>query len=289
MKVIIFVFSLLVSLSLLSNTPCDHPYYPATFSQNILAMNVKNNELKKMIQAVLNKAHLEREGNTDVLVDRCERGQTCNQRKVLHYSEARAYLFGKLHLQKDNHGYYIKDVYCNKTFDSQTPHIKDVGPMQIPNADVINCEHTWPQSRFSTAYSAEEQKSDLHHLFPTENTANGIRGNYQFGEVSEPAEVDLCNTSTFGVYQNRKSRDFSAFFFEPPIEHRGNVARALFYFSVKYDLNISTDEEYYLRKWHIQDPVDDEELQRNDEIYKIQSNRNPFIDYPFIVDLINDF
>jgi len=289
MKVIIFVFLLIVSLNAISGASYDHPYYPSNFAQTIWAMSVKNNEMKKMVQEVLTKAHLEREGKADTLVDKCQEGQICNKRRILQYSEARAYLFGKLHLHKDNHGYYIKDVYCNKTFDSHTPHIKDVGPMRIPNADVLNCEHTWPQSRFSTTFSAEEQKSDLHHLFPSENTANSIRGNYQFGEVSEPAEVNLCDTSTFGVYQSRKSRDFTAFFFAPPMEHRGNVARALFYFSIKYDLRISPDEEFYLRKWHIQDPVDDEELQRNDEIYEIQFNRNPFIDYPFIVDLINDF
>ena len=41
-----------------------------------------------------------------------------------------------------------------------------------------------------------------------------------------------------------------------------------------------------LLKWHRQDPVSDKERNRNDEVYKLQSNRNPFIDYPDLVEYI---
>jgi endonuclease I len=47
--------------------------------------------------------------------------------------------------------------------------------------------------------------------------------------------------------------------------------------------------EAVLRKWHKDDPVDDEERDRNEKIMKLQGNRNPFIDYPELVDKINDF
>ena len=77
--------------------------------------------------------------------------------------------------------------------------------------------------------------------------------------------------------------------FEPPENHRGNVARALFYFSVRYKIQIDPLEEGYLRDWHREDPVDAEERKRNDEIFKIQQNRNPFIDEPLLVDDIRDF
>ena len=39
-----------------------------------------------------------------------------------------------------------------------------------------------------------------------------------------------------------------------------------------------------LKTWHNEDPVDDFELQRNNRIYEYQGNRNPYIDYP---DLVN--
>ena len=41
-----------------------------------------------------------------------------------------------------------------------------------------------------------------------------------------------------------------------------------------------------LMKWHNQDPVSEREIKRNNEVAKIQKNRNPFIDYPELVDYI---
>lgn len=38
--------------------------------------------------------------------------------------------------------------------------------------------------------------------------------------------------------------------------------------------------------WHNQDPVDYYETYRNEQIQKIQGNYNPFIDNPWLVDLI---
>ena len=77
--------------------------------------------------------------------------------------------------------------------------------------------------------------------------------------------------------------------FEPPVEHKGNVARALFYFAVRYDMRIAAHEEFFLRQWNVIDPVDDEEIARNNEIERLQGNRNPFIDDAALVELIEDF
>ena len=77
--------------------------------------------------------------------------------------------------------------------------------------------------------------------------------------------------------------------FEPREVHRGNVARALFYFSVIYDQPIEPFEEVVLRQWHIDDPVDQRERERNQKIATIQLSRNPFIDYPDLVERIGDF
>ena len=41
-----------------------------------------------------------------------------------------------------------------------------------------------------------------------------------------------------------------------------------------------------LLQWHKQDPVDEYEKQRNEKIYEIQGNRNPFIDHPEWVEKI---
>jgi len=42
-----------------------------------------------------------------------------------------------------------------------------------------------------------------------------------------------------------------------------------------------------LRQWHGNDSVSAKETSRNTAIKSIQGNRNPFVDYPELVDLID--
>jgi endonuclease I len=78
-------------------------------------------------------------------------------------------------------------------------------------------------------------------------------------------------------------------FFEPPAGHKGNVARALFYFATRYRVKMSETQEFYLRKWNKMDPPDDMEIKRNQRIYELSGVRNPYIDHPEYVDLIPSF
>jgi len=198
--------------------------------------------------------------------------------KVFSYKEARRILFGELFLERDSRGFKIVDSYCEKTFDSSS----GVGQNRIPNHNKVNCEHTWPQSRFNRRESTSAQKSDLHHLFPVKATANSTRGNIPFGEVYGETIPD-CDASSRGddIYEGTSA-------FEPPKYHKGNVARALFYFSVRYNIAIPDQEELHLRAWNIADPVDREEMARNERIEELQGNRNPFIDDPDLVDKITN-
>ena len=200
-------------------------------------------------------------------------------RPLTSYSQARKYIMQKVHLKKDNIGYYVEDVYCHINFR------KRVGPNNMPNHQDVNIEHTWPQSRFNRSQSKSFQKSDLHHLYPTQSVANSTRGNVIFQELSpQNAEpVRGCDDSLAG-YSSNGTRAF-----EPPEDHKGNVARALFYFSLRYDIKISYAEEVILRAWNNSDPVDEHERRRNDIIESIQGNRNPFIDDAELADLISDF
>jgi len=194
------------------------------------------------------------------------------------YTNARKHIMQKLHLGNDTWGYYVKDVYCNERVRQK------VGPKKMPSHTVINVEHTWPQSRFNKSKSKSVQKADLHHLFPTDSVANSTRGNHKFGDVRYGSSVGNCNDSKFGQITSGDE-----LVFQPPREHRGNVARALFYFSIRYDIDIPDYEEEMLMKWHRQDPVDAFERSRNEAISKIQGNRNPFIDRPYNAQLISDF
>jgi endonuclease I len=74
-----------------------------------------------------------------------------------------------------------------------------------------------------------------------------------------------------------------------PTVHKGNVARALFYFSVRYKIKIPATEEIVLRRWNDLDPIDNAEEVRNEQIYFAQGSRNPFIDFPELANSINKF
>jgi hypothetical protein len=262
----------------------DSTYYPLTFIQAVASGKLQNDELKHELNLVLTVRHLKNSnGGQDTLGCETEGVNGCYGQRSLGYDGARKVLFGKIHLKSDNNGYYVNDVYCNKHFGSDS----QVGPNRIPNNNLLNCEHTWPQSKFSGAYPKDIQKADLHHLFPTDSKANSIRGNIDFTDVNSDSG-DLaqgnCQASKFG-----NSATGGGDGFEPPLTHKGNVARALFYFSVRYKISIPKEEEATLRRWNDLDPVDQEEIDRNNAIYQAQANRNPFIDYPQLVNYISKF
>lgn len=199
--------------------------------------------------------------------------------KALGYNQAKKVLFGQLHLENGSEGYYVKDLYCERHFT------KGVGPGNLPDQNQVNCEHTWPQSKFTGSFPTELQKSDLHHLFPTDSKANSTRGNFEFAEVTENQNLSNCETSRSGPSVTSGGKTF----FEPPTTHKGNVARAIFYFSVRYKMPVSAAQEEFLKRWNQLDPVDDAEITRNNEIAKLQGNRNPFIDNSALIDQISDF
>lgn len=199
--------------------------------------------------------------------------------KSLGYNPAKKYLFGQLHLEKDNQGYYVKDLYC------EINYTKGVGPGSMPDQNQLNCEHTWPQSKFTGSFPTELQKSDLHHLFPTDSKANSTRGNFEFAEVTENQNLKNCEASRSGP----STVSGGSTFFEPPTTHKGNVARAIFYFAIRYKMQVSDAQEEFLKRWNQLDPVDDAERERNDQIEKLQGNRNPFIDRPELIDAISNF
>ena len=141
----------------------------------------------------------------------------------------------------------------------------------------FNTEHTWPQSLFS---QLEPMRSDMFHLFPTDETANGKRSNYPFGVVTNP------------TWSNGGSKfDQNSGIFEPRDDHKGETARAMFYFVMRYQnySNFLDTQESILRQWHYQFLPTAIEQKRCNDIQIYQKNRNPFIDYPQFVDRINSF
>lgn len=233
---------------------------------------------KEFLQKVLNEFHITTPGKHDVIASNCS-GSSCYRYSSVGYENARKIMFGELDTLKDSDGKYVRDVYCGKKFYFRS--VEDVNNMHTE----VNIEHTWPQSRFNGSIDKNIQKSDMHHLFLTDSDANNRRANHEFGDVSATTDelnVENCEISKLGEIGGGLK-------FTPPTAHRGNVARALFYFATRYNLNISKAEELILRQWHKADPIDSAEKTRHEMISKYQNVRNPFVDYPELVDTIADF
>jgi deoxyribonuclease-1 len=268
MKIRILAFALSFPLLALAS----NVYYPQDFETKIAKHELKDQELKDALFLVLDSAHTRQAKGHDVLGCDAKLGK-CISHKALGYGPARKYLYNELNIKEDSRGKYLVDVYCEKE-------------VRLPVSEsAVNCEHTWPQSKFSHAFNNELQKSDLHHLYPTDMKANSTRGNFDFAEVVTNLNLKNCDASKSGASVVSGGRTF----FEPPSEHKGNVARSLFYFSVRYKMALSSEQQTFLRKWNEQDPVDDAEMARNAAIEKLQGNRNPFVDFPELAGDISKF
>lgn len=244
-------------------------------------------DFKNRLHAVLKGSHSPNTMDFDSIGDSCnsDNRTQCFVHKPLTYKQAREHLFGSLHLQKTNDGeYYIRTIYCLQVMtNADFPHGQGIGPNQIPDNKILNVEHSWPQSKFTKSFPEGTQKADLHHLFPALSHVNSIRGNHPFGTVQTETK-DVCENAKFG-----ESPDVDEPIFEPPMESKGNIARALFYFSVRYKREIDPVQESELRQWHELDPVDFDEISRSNAIFDIQKVRNPFIDHPEWTNRVEDF
>ncbi|MDD2424177.1 MAG: endonuclease, partial [Candidatus Cloacimonetes bacterium] len=124
------------------------------------------------------------------------------------------------------------------------------------------------------------KKADVHHLFVSNSSVNSSRGNLPFDVVinaNNTFSSDPAYVSKRGTNANGKT------VFEPADPHKGNLARALLYFHLRYGQSLSqggVDMLDRLISWHNADPVDDHELARNALVYEHQNNRNPFVDHP---------
>lgn len=192
----------------------------------------------------------------------------------------------------------VWDIYSDIP-NGTPPYQFDFGSDQCGNysneGDCYNREHLWAQS---WSNNDGTNKTDLHHVFPTDGYVNNRRGNYAFGEVSN-ASWTSRNGSKLG---NNKISGYNGTVFEPIDEYKGDIARALLYVSVRYyqedsgwsnsDMtNKSVIKDWALNmllRWHEEDPVSQKEIDRNDAVYSIQRNRNPFVDYPEFVHRIWD-
>ena len=170
---------------------------------------------------------------------------------------------------------------------------------QTMEGDCLSREHTIPQGFFNQLYP---MRADFHFVIPVDARVNGFRANSPYGEVSAPTTT-FANGSAIGP---NTYGSFSGTVYEPLDEFKGDIARMLLYFAVRYEDNVadmggSWDTpnadpnnvmngiagQYYddwfiglLCDWHSMDPVSQKEIDRNNNGFTHQNNRNPFVDNP---------
>lgn len=186
---------------------------------------------------------------------------------------------------------------CEFTFGSP---FQDKGTSGTAECQRYNREHSFPQSWFGGA--VEPMRSDMFIVFPSDKFVNGQRGNLPYGVVTTP-NYTSNNGSKRGA--NTYLTEYTGTAFEPINEYKGDLARSTFYVATAYENLIAgwqananavlngtsyqAFDNWYLKllyKWHLQDPVSAKEIDRNNDIYMMQGNRNPYIDHPEYVALV---
>ncbi|WP_258560089.1 endonuclease [Metamycoplasma hominis] len=165
--------------------------------------------------------------------------------------------------------------------------------------DGMNREHLVPQSWFG---KSAPMRTDAHHVWPTDKLVNAWHANYPYGTVKELQGNKISKNGT----KTGLSVEDGGPVTEPINEFKGDVARAYLYFCLSYnDLNITSSNQatrvfkkinekntitpIFLKTflaWNNLDKVSKFDIDRNNGVYKHQGNRNPFIDYPELIDVV---
>ena len=281
MKRILF-FSLLIPISFFSQIPAG--YYGET-------QNLSGYSLKTKLHDIISKKNIN-----------------------WHYGDLQAF-----YNQTDLDRYYdhdasntsiLLDIYSEIPIGPDVYEYTTANMIGSANAEGQgwNREHMMPQSSFNSNYP---MYSDLFFVIPTDARINQLRSNYPYGM----AGTTNFYTFTNGSKINRNGTPNSGYtgrVYEPINEFKGDIARSLLYFAVRYEGKLNsfnfyngtsaandtspldgTEEKAFenwyiamLLQWHNQDPVSQREIDRNNAVYSIQKNRNPFIDHPEWVNTI---
>ncbi|MDE5913791.1 MAG: endonuclease [Muribaculaceae bacterium] len=173
-------------------------------------------------------------------------------------------------------------------------------PLYGPSFSGLNREHSLPKSWWGGSTTIPAYV-DLNHLYPSEAKANQAKSNYPLGVVDRSTSVRFDNGVSLVGFAVTGQGGGAAYVFEPDDEYKGDFARTYFYMATcyqnltwKYTYMLSNNlyptlngwSQELLLKWHRQDPVSQKEIDRNEVIYSIQANRNPFIDFPELAEYI---
>ena len=205
---------------------------------------------------------------------------------------------------------YLLDIYSNNPTGTTAYHYTKENLISSAGAEGLgyNREHMMPQSSFNSNYP---MYSDLFFVIPTDARINQLRSNYPYGMAGSINYYAFTNGSKISKNGTPNS-GYTGRIYEPHPEFKGDIARSLLYYVVRYEGKLNsfnfyngsspandtspldgTEEKAYedwflalLLQWHNNDPVSQKEIDRNNIVYGIQKNRNPFIDHPEWVNAI---
>lgn len=194
----------------------------------------------------------------------------------------------------------LSDVYKTTDADPDKPgniilfYTGKSVPFSGSFSNGINREHVWPKNNGSAFPTETGPGADAHHLRPCDSSLNSTRGNHSFGEVPQTtaniAGKNGANFDSTNLCYQASTSDGTLFY--PGEGYRGATARILMYMQVRwgnqYNLKFvdragdvkTIGKISDLMKWHLEEPPTEEEIRRNEAVYAIQGNRNPFIDHP---------
>ena len=160
----------------------------------------------------------------------------------------------------------------------------------------MNIEHSFPKSWWGG--SSNNAYKDLFNLMPSESGINSDKSNYAMGKVT-----NVTNGNGYTKVGKGPTASGNKSLWEPADEWKGDFARDYFYMVTAYSnltwtsngLDMLENNDYptmqqwaytLLLEWAKQDPVSEIERKRNDDVYSIQKNRNPFVDFPNLAEYI---
>ena len=207
--------------------------------------------------------------------------------KVLSYGSGSGHTWwGFWQTDRDSRGYYID------RYSAESSWVKSTSQGAVGSG--MNIEHSFPKSWWGGA--SNQAYKDLYNLMPCESKINSTKSNYPMGTV---ASGDRGN----GWTKVGKGTD-NKWYWEPADPWKGDFARGYMYMATTYQnftwsgtsaLQILQQGDYptlqpwaytLFIKWARADKPDALEIQRNEDVYKIQGNRNPFVDYPNLMEYV---
>ncbi len=131
--------------------------------------------------------------------------------------------------------------------------------------DHLECGTPWQCRENSPAY--QRMASDLHNVYPENSRFDLDRRAARFEDLPSDTATEGCGYKrSFGII-------------EPPLQVKGDIARALLYMHTTYGLPLHGDLNQ-LKAWTRMDPPSETEKERNLRIAEMQGNENPFITHP---------